>query len=163
MPSLNIKLVLAAMLLAVGAAGGFTTTSLYYRAQISDIKLAQANKDKATQAAATAALLSAQRSGDDLSNRLAQAESTLNLKSLEVSREVSRLAIGRNCLSADLVSLLNQSTAASGVATAPASAPVAADAAFATDQDVGEWIVFAQSQYDTCRARLGALIDWVEP
>jgi prophage endopeptidase len=132
-----------------------------YSSEISAMKTDRAEAVAAAEKSARHSLELAQQRGDTLSEKLAQTESALNHKTLEVSREVSRLAVGRNCLSADLVSLLNQSTASSGVATPSASAPVAADATnFASDQDVGQWILFANNQYETCSARLDALIDF---
>lgn len=161
--SFQSKLLIVALLLAVGGSIGAGSSALFYRAEIADIHLKQSQKDQAAQAAASAALLNAQRHGDELSARLARTESALNSKTLEVSREVSRLSVGRNCLGADLVSLLNHSAVvASGVEAAPASAPVAADAAFATDADVGQWVALADGQYSICRARLDALIDWFD-
>lgn len=157
LPLLRSRWVAFAILAAVALVFSFNQGA--HRSQA----ICQAESARAAQVAqarADAALLAAKKRGDTLSARLSQAESTIALNNQEKTHEVARLSVGRPCFDARLVGVLNQPTAASGIATSPASTPIATDAAFATDQDVGEWIVFAQGQYDTCRARLNALIDW---
>ncbi|WP_292965952.1 hypothetical protein, partial [Novosphingobium sp. UBA1939] len=82
---------------------------------------------------------------------------------LEKTREIPRVTAGRPCLGPGAVRLLNGAGQPSAGAVPQASgAPVAADGPVATDTDVAGWIAGAQGQYETCRVRLGALIDFEE-
>lgn len=107
-------------------------------------------------------LETAQALGDVLFGRLASVEATLSKTSQELDREIRRRTTGRHCLNSDVVSLLNaaaDSNAGNHLPEAPGSAP-AEDGAFATDTDVALWAKLARTEYDICRARLGALIDF---
>ncbi|MDD4930503.1 MAG: hypothetical protein PHP85_14700 [Gallionella sp.] len=161
----KIKQAAYAVVMILIGLGSWWITADHYQAKIAKMKTTQAEGVAAAEKAARNSLELAKQRGDTLSEKLAETESALNHKTLEVSREVSRLAVGRRCLDSNLVGVLNQpSTAASGVAAAPSSSPQAADAAnFASDQDVGQWIIFANNQYEICSARLNALIDWFGP
>lgn len=101
-----------------------------------------------------------QARGDALSNRLAQTESDLNLRTLEVARAVSKVTTGRACLGDAAVRLLNGAPRDDPTVPQAAGASVAENAAVATDTDVAGWIGNAKGQYETCRARLGTLIDY---
>lgn len=132
-------------------------------ADIANLKADHAKQQAAAAAAARQRLEAAVARGDSLSARLAQTESALNKKTLEVSREIARVTAGRPCLGAAAVRLLNSShDDAAAVPQAPGQ-PDAEDGAVATDTDIAGWIANAQGQYETCRARLGALINWWEP
>jgi len=146
---------------AAGAALSGGVARNHYLVEIADI---QADQDKAVVAAYQSGIARLQAEkvrGDRLSADLAATESALNNKSLEVTHVLSLLTTGRPCLGADVVRVLNHA-AAHGPAAVPEAAgtPVAADAAVATDSDVAGWIAAAWGQYETCRARLGALISF---
>lgn len=143
---------------------GFVVGSLK-DADIANLKATHAKNQAATAEAARLRLEEAVARGDSLAARLAQTESALNKKTLEVSREIARVTAGRPCLGAGAVRLLNNPRQPGDVATVPQASgqPDAEDGAVATDTDVAGWIANAQGQYETCRARLGALIDWWEP
>ena len=115
-----------------------------------------------TAEAALARLQHAQARGDALEERLAVEEASRQSQALEHAREIKRLTTGRPCLNAGTVRLLNESTIGLRASTlpTPASGAIAADAAAASDTDVAGWIDAARRQYDACRDRLGALIDW---
>ena len=161
---LDALLLLAAFLVGV----------LTGREQIQDKRdLDQANweRDKAKAVATAESAIREQlegaiRMGDTLTDQLIKAETDLKKTTQEKNRAIQNLTTGRACLDADVVGLLNQSadTTAHGIkptAKAP-GLPYATNEAFATDTDVGTWIGFAQGEYDTCRARLDALIDFEE-
>lgn len=143
---------------------GFVVGSLK-DADIASLKTIHAKNQAAAAEAARLRLEEAVARGDSLAARLAQTESALNKKTLEVSREIARVTAGRPCLGAGAVRLLNNANHPGGVATVPQASgqPDAEDGAVATDTDVAGWIANAQGQYETCRARLGAVIDWWEP
>jgi electron transfer flavoprotein alpha subunit len=132
-------------------------------ADIAALKAAHAQQQAAAEAAARQRLEEATARGDDLAARLAKTETALNQKTLEVSREIARVTTGRPCLGAAAVRLLNNPRDDIVAVPQTASQPDAEDGAVATDTDIANWIANAQGQYETCRARLGALIDWWGP
>jgi hypothetical protein len=111
-------------------------------------------------------LQQAQARGDRLEIRLAEEEETRQIQEKFHAEEIKRLTRGRRCLDAPAVRLLN---AAPGLPAgplrlpAPAGRPADRDAAAATDTDVALWAGNARKQYDACRSRLAALIDWHGP
>ncbi len=133
-----------------------------------NLKLAQLEKNHAVaeRKAATETrdkLIAAQQVSDRLQRRLDAADQARLSQSLEHSREIKRLTRGQPCLNAGTVRLLNSSSGIKQPAMPEtASRPAAEYAAAATDTDVAEWIDHAIRQYDTCRDRLGALIDFEE-
>ena len=106
----------------------------------------------------------AQARGDALEERLAEKSRTLELQTREHAREIKRLTTGRPCLNAGTVRLLNDATIRLSASPAgvppPTGGTPAANAPAASDTDVAGWIDDAGRQYETCRNRLDALIDW---
>ena len=148
---------------AGGALLGGAGTSLFYRAELAQVQVDHAEAAKRAAVAASARLAEAETRAEALSSALAHTEQTLNHTALEATREIPRVTNGRPCLGPGAVRLLNGAVQP-GAGTVPQTpgAPAAADAAVATDTDVAGWIAGAQGQYETCRARLGALIDFDE-
>ena len=99
---------------------------------------------------------------DALEERLSAEEASRQTQALEHAREIKRLTTGRPCLNAGTVRLLNEPAIGlrTPVLPAPASGAAAADAPAASDTDVAGWIDGTRHQYDACRSRLDALIDW---
>lgn len=141
---------------------GFAIAGKWGEIKVSRLESAHAQQQAAAETAARQRLESAQALGDRLSARLSVTESAFNKKTLEVSREAARRTTGRPCLDGRVVGLLNRPAPDAGPVPQAAAAPDAADGAVATDTDVAGWIGNAQGQYATCRARLGALIDFEE-
>ena len=131
-------------------------------AAIATLKADQATQERQAAQAALDRLQQAQARGDALQARLAAEETDRQTQAQEHAREIKRLTTGRPCLNAGTVRLLNEPTGHSGTATVPAttSGATAADAPASSDTDVAGWIDDAQRQYDACRSRLDALIDW---
>ena len=131
-------------------------------AQVATLKADQATQERQAAQAALDRLQQAQARGDALQARLAAEETNRQTQAQEHAREIKRLTTGRPCLNAGTVRLLNEPTGHSGTATVPAttSGATAADAPAASDTDVAGWIDNARLQYDACRGRLDALIDW---
>ena len=131
-------------------------------AQVATLKADQATQERQAAQAALDRLQQAQARGDALQARLAAEETNRQTQAQEHAREIKRLTTGRPCLNAGTVRLLNEPTGHSGTATVPAttSGATAADAPAASDTDVAGWIDDAQRQYDACRSRLDALIEW---
>lgn len=126
-------------------------------AQIATLEAEQAARERKAAQAALDRLQQAQARGDALQARLAAEETNRQNQAREHVREIKRLTTGRPCLNAGTVRLLNEP--APGL-RAPTSGAAAADATVASDTDVAGWVDNARRQYDTCRGRLGALIDW---
>ncbi len=79
--------------------------------------------------------------------------------------EIVKFATNRTCFNARLVRVLNNQDQGSEIAGLPAPA-ISIDAgneAIATDTDVALWIENAKEQYEVCRARYKALIDFYSP
>lgn len=119
---------------------------------------------------------------------LAQAQLNDQLQHLQANTEDRRHALqtvattGRDCLRSDALRVLDGAPGlwvssdtmpawASGAAAGPAAAhaPAAADPGLhpaegliASDRQVGDWILTAGAQYQECRARLDALIGYVQ-
>ena len=164
--ALLAALVLATVTALVGGGVGYGLGHRLAKAD-GDAALAKLQRDHATREtkAAEAALLrlqEAQARGDALEARLAAEEASRQTQAQEHAREIKRLTTGRPCLNAGTVRLLNEPTGHSGTVPVPAttSGATAADAPAASDTDIAGWIDNAQRQYDTCRSRLDALIDW---
>ncbi len=106
-------------------------------------------------------LNAAQALSDKLQFELAASEDRLSTIKKDTQREIQRATTGRACLGSVAVGLLNDAAAdRSPTVPAPVSRPAEADAAFASDTDVATWANQAIEQYNTCRKRLDALIDW---
>lgn len=151
--------------LAAGGAGyalGHRVAKADGDAALAKVQRDHANRETKAVEAALARLQHAQARGDALEERLAVEEASRQSQAQEHAREIKRLTTGRPCLNAGTVRLLNESAGRPGAASvpAPASGIAAADAAAASDTDIAGWIDNARRQYDTCRSRLGALIDW---
>lgn len=126
-------------------------------------KVHQTYKDAEASAsrAAVSRLASAQRRNDELAEQLATEENTRFAIVQEKDLEISRLTVGRRCLDAAAVRVLNRPAGNKPAAVPQASGqPLSADAPFATDTDVGQWINHAQAAYDTCRGHLAAIADF---
>lgn len=154
-------LLMAVALVAAGGLG-WQLGRAPLQVQLAQSHEAQAKADFQAAERRAAVLQRAQDRGDALTRQLVVRQAQIT--SLEKDRHaaIDALTLGRPCLSAELVRLLNDSPAepeGSDVPQAPGSA-AAAGAAFATDADVGNWSATARAQYESCRARLDALIDW---
>lgn len=167
----RLNALLAALALAALAAltAGITGYSLGHGiakangdAALADLQRTQATRETQAAEAALARFQKAQARGDVLEARLAAETSSRQTQAQEHAREIKRLTTGRPCLNAGTVRLLNEPALGLRASTLPGSTggPAAADAPAASDTDVADWIDNAHRQYDTCRSRLDALIDW---
>ena len=88
---------------------------------------------------------------------VAKQEAAIAQLTKEKNNALRQLTTGRRCLDGAAVRVLNATAVPDPVAES-----VQPDAAFATDTDVGEWIVGAQQSYDTCRARIDGIAAFYE-
>ena len=164
--SLEAAATLAA-LAALGGAGvgyglGGRVASAQAEADLAALQLTHELQASQAADAQLARLTAASARGDALAARLAAAQAAQHTQAQEYAREIKRLTTGRPCLNAGTVRLLNDAPAQAGAVSlsAPAGLSAAEAAAAASDTDVAGWIDGAQRQYDVCRRRLDALIDW---
>ncbi|MDP3926174.1 MAG: hypothetical protein U1E02_28165 [Hydrogenophaga sp.] len=134
------------------------------RTERAELQTAHSETARLQALAAARGLQAAQARGNALTHSLAQRQAQIHQLTREKNDALKNLTTGRACLSGAAVRVLN------GAAATPTGGPVdvpntpggaaAEGARFATDTDVGRWAVAARADYDTCRARLDALIDW---
>lgn len=166
---LNALLAALALAAATALVGGGVGYGLGYRlakaggdAAFAKLEREHATRETKAAEAALVRLQGAQARGDALEARLAAEEASRQSQAQEHEREIKRLTTGRPCLNAGTVRLLNEPAGRHGAAAVPAptGGAAAADAPASSDTDVAVWIDRATRQYDACRGRLGALIDW---
>lgn len=165
-PSLIRLIPILAALVFAGFAGHWVTKK-HYQAEILQMQVQAANEQAEIAKDQADKLRAAQSLADVLSNSLANAEAQNNATTLEKTREIPRYATGATCFSADLTRLLNtpnidlaaENQTTSGTAAESATA-AATEGEALTDTDLAEWIANTQGLYETCRHRLGALIDF---
>lgn len=133
----------------------------YWRGHVHEANACQAEQRDQDRAVVSAYHAGVAR-GSASSGRLAQAETAIQIKTVERIKYVPQVTAGRRCLEPAAVGLLNGSAAPSlpSAAGQPATADAAAPAA--SDADVAGWIAAAGGQYETCAARLNGLIDYEE-
>lgn len=166
-----------AIILAAGLLLGGIFTHLWEQGDVTQARgeLATLKEQHSAQlvqerAAALARLQGAIDHANVIESALGDTQQRLSDTQKEVQREIALNTTGRACLNGRTVGLLNRA-AADGTATVPGTAsepdtadgPAAADTDVATDTDIATWANYAIEQYNTCRARLRALIDWYVP
>lgn len=154
-------LALAALIgLAAGAGGGWFFTDAVLSAEIALMKSDQAAALAQAERMYRHRLADEQERGFALSAKLSQTETQLTQRTLEVSLALQKVTTGRACLGSAAVRLLNSADRVDRTVPEAAGPSVTEGGAVATDTDVAGWIGNAQWQHETCRARLGALIDF---
>ena len=146
--------ILAALLLAaVLVGGGFysghrwaTTRADAARARAADDALRQINAEL--------------KRNHQMAAQLAAAEGRIVVKTVEVIKHVPAVTTGRLCLGPAAVSLLQPGAAWGPYQSAGQPAAKGGAQFAASDRDVGYWIADANRLYETCAARINALIDW---
>lgn len=169
---------------AAGAWGGHTVGRAPLLVDLATLKQDHTEALRLAQLAAAKRLQDAQQRSDTLSNALAETLTQTATLRTEKTHALRLAATGRVCLDARALGVLNTSPGLRvagldgvpptqpGLAQAHATAgpdthpqPGAPDAPrttglIATDADIGAWSIGAGAQYETCRARLDALINW---
>ena len=109
--------------------------------------------------------------GDQLLNVLELRQADINQLAREKRDAINKVTTGRACLGGPALRVLNSAPGLSVRGIAPTVGGTAAAGAAAaaytdigdivsTDTDIATWAVDAGAQYEVCRARLDALIDW---
>ncbi|MCK9636000.1 MAG: hypothetical protein M0R41_06955 [Methylobacter tundripaludum] len=157
---MNSLTIVALIAFSTGSGAGWYVTDAVLGKQIAQMAADYANEKAVAEKVYRERFTAAQALGDTLSDRLAQTESHLTQKTKELSHALSKVTTGRTCLNGAAVGLLNNTDNDSSAEPQATVSPVTEDAAVATDTDIADWIGSAKGQYETCRARLGALIDF---
>jgi hypothetical protein len=159
--------VIAGTLVAVGAGAGWTLGRAPLLVQVADQQRQYARERLTAMERAAEVLQTANDRGDQLVVALELADHEINQLAREKRDAINKVTTGRACLGEPALRLLNSSPgirvsglapATSGAAAAGATA--APDSVVSSDTEVGTWIIDAGAQYETCRLRLDALIDW---
>jgi hypothetical protein len=99
--------------------------------------------------------------GNELSDKLAKAESRITIKNVEVIKYVPTVTTGLvPCLGPAAISLLQPGSDQGLRPPAGEPATEGAGALAASDRDVAYFIASANQQYDTCAVRLNTLVDF---
>ena len=152
--------------LFVGAGLGLQIGRSPLQAELAQLRTTHAETARLAAQASARQLQAAQVRGDALTHDLAQRQVQIDQLHQDKRHALTRVTTGRPCLSLAAVRLLNAEQADDpsdyGAPSVPQAtgSPDAAHATTATDADVGGWAIAARAQYNTCRARLAALIDW---
>jgi len=150
------------LLASLSGVVGWQLGRLPVLAQLADLRTTHAETARLAARSAANTLQQAQQRGDVLTDALAQRQAQIDQLHQDKRHALTRVTTGRPCLSSAAVRLLNDDPADYGAPGVPQAtgSPDADHATTATDADVGGWAIAARAQYNTCRARLSALIDW---
>lgn len=157
---MNPQLLIFALVAAASFGAGFAVEGWRKDAQISRLERDHQAAVARAEGEAKLLLASAQIRNDRLATRLAAEEAARITQAQEKDHAIRRLTVGRPCLDGAVVRLLNDGANAGERLPQAGGESVSADAAFATDTDVGQWARHARDAYDTCRGRLRAIDDF---
>lgn len=131
------------------------------RAEVAELRESTAKAQRDAAAAALVRLQAAQQRGDQLTVLVAESAKQIEALSKEKSDALKKATSGRACLGTAALRVLDTAPGLR-VADLPqaAGSAVDADGPVATDTDIGQWSIAAGAQFELCRKRLGALIEW---
>lgn len=159
---------MAVLPLAGGVWIGFEIGAASSHVELTQVREAAARDQAAIAEHASRRLLEAQARGDTLTTQLDTANRAAMRLQETLDDALRRATTGRPCLREPALRLLDGAhglklgvpTPAGGDAAADGAAAAPAGELVSADTDVALWIGHAGRQYDECRRRLGALIDW---
>lgn len=136
--------------------------------ELEALRVTQAEAGRLAAQAAARRLQAAQERGDALTRRVRALERLGAARLKERNDALQRATLGRPCLGVDALRVLDGSPglrvervpAPTGSAPGANAAAAADSGQLASDRDVGSWALEAGEQYERCRTRLGALIDF---
>lgn len=153
------KLLLAGVALSTAFGLGWSAGRAPLQTRLAEQDSAHTREKLRTFEQAAQALQTAQDRGDALTTTLAQRQASIDQLTREKRHAVSTVTTGRACLDGPALRLLDGAPGLRVAHLPPtASGAAAADAPIATDTDITGWSIDAGAQYETCRARLDALI-----
>ncbi len=146
---------------AIGLGGGWVIGRMPLQTQLAQLTATHAQELADQASAAAKALADASTRGDLLSAGLLTQQTQIDQLKAEKAHAITQVTTGSTCLFEPALRLLNTTPGLSVAGLPPAaSGAAAAGGVTATDTDIGTWAIDAGAAYDTCRARLDALIDW---
>lgn len=160
MTALRIS-ILAFLLFGLGMLAGQHVEHLKGQAQLADLRESVAETQRLAAQSSAHRLQAAQERGDALTLQVADRDGQINSLLKEKRHALAQTTFGRACLGTAALRVLD-GAAGLRVADLPEASggTDAADGRVATDTDLGQWALDAGAQYERCRQRLGALIDW---
>lgn len=157
---LDIALLLAVAVCSAGV--GVKLTAWRKNAEIAGLQQAAAQREAQLAEHASRSVLEAQARGDVLTRQLSAATRAASRLRKERDHALQLATTGRACLDGAALRVLD---GAPGLRVALPAAPggtAGADGAVATDTDLARWALDAGEQYEACRNRLDALIEFSE-
>lgn len=149
--------------MAVAGPGAWYLGRLPLQAELATERAAEAQQKFRVAERAAQVLQAASDRGDALSAKLAQSQTQIDQLTRSRRNEIAKVTTGRACLDGPALRLLDGAPGLRvGGLAKTASGTAAADGAAASDTDITGWALDAGAQYETCRNRLDALIDWAE-
>ena len=145
----------------IGGAIGWIAGRVPLHMQIAAITTQHATERAQLAQHAAATLQAAQVRGDALSVGLLNQQAQINQLKQDHREALKQATTGRPCLDGPALRLLNSAPGLGVRDLSPATgSALAAGGRIATDTDIALWIADAGADYEVCRARLNALIDW---
>lgn len=166
-----IGIIVAGLALAAAGRLGWSTGRAPLLTELANQDNAHTREKLRTFERTAEVLQDAQDRGDALYSTLAARLAEIDQLTKEKHHAIANVTTGRACLGGPALRLLSTAPglSVSGLAQAPGGA-AATDAAAATDtdntgivstdSDIAGWAIDAGAQFEVCRARLDALIDW---
>lgn len=151
-----------AALVALGAAGGlgYSVGAALSATELEKARHIYTRAQAAQAEQSSRLLLEAQARGDALTTRLETANHAARRLQENLDDALRRATTGRACLREPALRLLDHAAGLRADLPTAAGGAAAADGRVASDTDVARWIGRARHDYDECRRRLDALIDW---
>lgn len=156
----SLMLLIVATCMALGIASGMKLMAWRNGVVIAHLREAAAIDARNVAEHNSRALLDAQTRGDALTRQLAAATRAASRLRKERDDALQTATTGRVCLDAAALRVLDGAPGLAVALPTAAGGAAAADGAVATDTDVARWALGAGEQYEECRRRLDALIDF---
>jgi len=156
-----VDLLCAATMLACAAGAGWEVGRAPLQVQLAQQSATHAAEKRKAAEQAASTLQAAQARGDALSTGLLNQQTTIDQLKTEARRAIPQVTTGKPCLGPAALRVLDSAPGLDVAGLSPATGGAAAEGGpVATDADIAGWVVDAGAQYEVCRARFGALIDW---
>ncbi|QPF74224.1 hypothetical protein G8A07_15725 [Roseateles sp. DAIF2] len=154
----------AFLLVGLGMLAGLHLERSQHRAEMAELRSSTAEVQRLAARAAVHRLQDAQTRGNELTLQVAERDRQISTLTQEKRDALKKVTSGRACLGTAALRVLDGSPGLRVADLPPATSSVAAaDGPIATDSDIGQWSIQAGGQYEQCRKRLGALIQWHRP
>lgn len=160
----SVEWICWALMILCGGGLGWEVGRAPLKVQLAQQSAAHATEKKLLAEHAAQTLQDAQVRGDALTTGLLNQQTHIDQLTTEARRAIPQVTAGKPCLGPAALRLLDSAPGLSVNGLPPATGgAVAADGRIATDTDIAGWSLDAGAQYEVCRARLDALIDFYPP